>query len=169
VTWTRDRARGIACKLVAEDKFTDRVIAQQAGISKATLERWKHLPEFHARVLEHCARYRRLVAEATLQHALARHDERMRCLHEEWERILQLLDERARDPAVANAPGGRTGLVLRRLKTLRVSKWIKVGRQRKLVLVPHVVAEYYSDQRPVIRLLQLAKQVAKEMKKLDSL
>jgi hypothetical protein len=47
-----------AAKLIADDSLTDVEIGLRVGVSDRQLRRWKHVPEFQARVEEHCDAYR---------------------------------------------------------------------------------------------------------------
>jgi hypothetical protein len=46
-----------AAQLLWEDELTDQQIAEQLGVHRATLARWKHRPDFQAERLAHVEAY----------------------------------------------------------------------------------------------------------------
>jgi hypothetical protein len=105
--WTVQREEAAA--LVADDTMTNAAICTRVGISLATLARWKHAPEFTARVEEHLAAFRK----AVLDHGVARLELRVGALDDRWQRLRQVIEERARDQELTRVPGGSTGLLVR--------------------------------------------------------
>jgi hypothetical protein len=104
-----------AAEQVAADQLSDAEIARQAGISRrALLESWKARPEFIARVNE----LRRETAERLREERLTTTAGRLAQLVEDYERTQTVIDERAADPLLQRVPGGRTGIVTRRDKTI---------------------------------------------------
>jgi hypothetical protein len=93
-------------------------IAEKLGINRKTLERWRKIAEFRARV--------KSITEAAqkkaLEHAIANKYRRLSFLNELWLGLRQVIDARAIDPAMQRAPGGKTGLLVRRLRSIRVPK-----------------------------------------------
>lgn len=109
--WTRKRAK--AALAVAEDTLTDAQIAANAGVSKQTLETWKKIPEFRARVEEHV----RSFEEAIKAEGIANRQNRVAALNDRWDRMRQVIDARA----VAHkgeAPGAGTGLLVKQYKQI---------------------------------------------------
>jgi hypothetical protein len=97
-----------AALLLAEDKQSDEGIAKAAGVSERTLNKWKKLPAFAARIAEHREFWRReLRAEG-----LRRKENRIAELEAMAERIQQVVTARAEDPT-NQAPGHETGLIVR--------------------------------------------------------
>src|SRR5262249_42455138 len=78
------------------------------------LWRWRQVKEFQARVDEIS---RQLDAEC-LRIGIARKVNRLRRLDDRARRIQRLIDARAADPDIAALPGGETGLVVRREKSI---------------------------------------------------
>jgi hypothetical protein len=99
-----------AATLVAEDRLTDDAIAAQLGIHRATLARWKNNAAFAAKVQQHATR----LSDHALNHGIARKDNRLSVLQEMHNRLLRTIEERAADPAMAQVPGGKTGLIVRK-------------------------------------------------------
>src|SRR5262245_15630090 len=111
--WSADRSRA-AC-LLAEGRLTDEAIARDAGVTRRQLARWKNHPEFAARV----ALLARDLDAACAKRGIGRRLQRLRALDERWEKMLQVIAERAADPTLARVPGGPTGLLARTMKTIR--------------------------------------------------
>ncbi len=99
-----------AAVLVAEDARSDEQIAAQLGITRSTLATWKSRPEFAARVDEISGEF----AEVALKRGIARKAYRVNTLANIHSKLLTVMEERAVDPDLANIPGGKTGLVVRK-------------------------------------------------------
>lgn len=121
MSYTRKRERAAA--LVADDALTDEQIATEVGIGRATLTRWKRQAEFRAQVDA-------LVAETHAQllaEGIANKQNRLDALNDAHQRMEQVIAERAADPALADVPGGTTGLIVH---TYRQVGW---GAEAQLV------------------------------------
>ena len=118
MAFTRTTARELGAALVADDSRTDVEIAKRAGVHKATLERWKKAPEFEARVRDARATSERKALEIALEYGIADARQRMRSLNERWKKMQRVIAERAKDPVMEKAPGGRTGLLVHRRKVI---------------------------------------------------
>lgn len=99
-----------AAVLVAEDHFSDEAIAAKVGVTRRTLTRWRQVPLFTARVQVLTAE----LADRARHHGIARRERRLAVLQETHNKLLQVIEERAADPGLADVPGGKTGLVLRK-------------------------------------------------------
>ena len=146
--WRWSHARETAASLVADDTLSDMEIASKAGVGKATLERWKKVPQFYARVLEIREALRKTAVEVALQYGIANCRERMICLNELWNRLQRVVSERAKAPDMQNVPGGRTGLLVRRVRSIGGDE---------------TVDEYAVDTGLLQELREYAKQAAQEM------
>jgi hypothetical protein len=115
--WNEARAK--AAVLVAEDEFTDAVIAEMCGIGLRTLTDLKKEPVFIEKVAEHVAEIER----AMLRHAIARRHRRIGKMDRALTKIEQVIDRRAevagdvgrtalRDVLGAAAPGAESGLLV---------------------------------------------------------
>jgi hypothetical protein len=100
--------------LVAQDEQTDVEIATACKIGKRTLERWKHRPEFLARVQEHRDTWR---AEIKAK-GIADRQNRVDALNDRHERMQRVIEARADE--LADVPGGNTGLLVRQAKLVKV-------------------------------------------------
>lgn len=103
-----------AALLVAEDQVSDTQIAAEVRIAQRTLERWKKVPEFAARVEEHRAALR----AAIVAKGIADKQNRVDALDDRWHRMQRVIEARAE--AHQKAPGGETGLLVRQVKFVRV-------------------------------------------------
>lgn len=121
------KRREQAAQLVAEDRFPDVKIAEICEISEACLSKWKKRPEFAERVKELTAIY----GERVLKYGLARRERRLAVLSEMHEKILTLIDARAKDPEMVAIPGGLTGLLVKTNKLSRVGKALQVYEEFK--------------------------------------
>jgi hypothetical protein len=142
--WNRKRER--AALQVAEDALTDAAIAEQAGVSKQTLENWKLRPDFRARVQEHVAAF----AEAVRAEGIANHKNRVAALNDRWRKMQTVIDARA-EAHDGQAPGAGTGLLVRQEK--------QIGAGERAV---HVV-EWRVDDGLLSELRQHEKQAAQEL------
>lgn len=112
-----------AAELVVLDELTDEQIAATCKISRATLDRWKHLPAF----MEEVARLRRerraAVLEVVKSEGIADKANRLRALDRRWQAIQSVIKARAEDATGRAfredvAPGAETGLMVRREKMI---------------------------------------------------
>lgn len=101
-----------AAVLLAEDHLTDARIADLVGVNRKTLQRWKELPDFSRRVQQVVG----VFADRALKHGLARRERRLQVLNDMHDRMLQIIDERAKSPDLSGVPGGTTGLVTKQMK-----------------------------------------------------
>jgi hypothetical protein len=150
-TWNTVRELGAA--LVADDSLTDVEIAKQAGVHKATLERWKKAPEFQARVRDVRASLKSKALEIALQYGIADVRQRIRSLDERWKKMQRVIAERAKDPVMEKAAGGRTGLLVHRRRV--------IGQGDNSMMVD----EYEVDTGLLRELREHSRQAAQEMGK----
>lgn len=101
-----------AALLVAQDEQPDHAIAKACKISKRTLEYWKTVPSFAARVQEHRDLWRQKI-EAE---GIANRQNRVAAQNDRWRRMQEVIEARAADPDMANVPGGSTGLLAHDVK-----------------------------------------------------
>lgn len=114
--WTWSGVKERAAALVADDDLTDDEIVAQLGIAERTFYRWKARPEFQERVDELID-----ALEATAKRrAIARLSKRLDAYQDRWERMRRLIEARAADQQLRLLPGGDTGLVVGRLKSVKL-------------------------------------------------
>ncbi|HLJ66616.1 MAG TPA: phBC6A51 family helix-turn-helix protein [Chloroflexota bacterium] len=109
---TRSQKQEQAAVLVAEDELSDEAIAERVGVSRMTLHRWKRDAAFQRRVTEIVASF----GLSLQRFAIARKDKRMAAYQNRWDRMKRLMEARAADPSMEGVPGGKTGLIVRRVK-----------------------------------------------------
>jgi hypothetical protein len=110
--WTVARERAAA--LLADGELSDREVANEVGVDRPTLWRWRQHPDFAARVRSILER----AAEELERHAIARKARRMRTYDERWRELQRVIAERAAAPEMQSVPGGKTGLLARRVKVV---------------------------------------------------
>jgi hypothetical protein len=143
--WTE--ARLTAAELLAEDKLSDEVIAQRVGVTRAGLAKWKTQPEFMAKIDEFVERF----DTAIRRRAIARQLRRVAALQDRWERMHQVIDERAVAEEMRDIAGGTTGLLVRTFKV--------VGNGPDA----HTVPEFAVDTGLLKELREHEKQAAQEL------
>jgi hypothetical protein len=141
------KTREIAAQHVADDRLTDREIADECGIDKATLERWKLQSAFKARVQAIVEAY----SKRALKHGIARRERRVGVLNELHNKLLQVIDERAKSEHLATVPGGKTGIVTKTLKG--------IGKGEDF----QMVEEYRVDTSTIAEIRDIQKQAAEEL------
>lgn len=107
--WNMKRER--AALLVAEDKLTDEAIACELEIGRQTLVRWKKTPEFKARVSKIIEKVRAKLESEGLRNKR----NRLKALNERWEKMAEVIRQRAQTHKDI-ASGGNTGLLVRQVK-----------------------------------------------------
>ena len=106
-----------AAAQVAEDELTDEAIAEQAGVTRQTLGRWKQDPLFLEAVQEHTAK----VQAAMLRLAIAKRHKRVERLDRLESKLWDVIDQRAAQMA-GEAPGADTGTLVRQIKQIGSGK-----------------------------------------------
>ncbi len=144
-TWTGTKQRAAA--LLAEDGLTDARIAARLKVTDRTLRLWKAHPEFAARVKQIVAD----LGERSLRFAVARRHRRVRAMNDRWRKMKQVLRERAAAPEMENVPGGKTGLLVRKVKSIGGGDSARE------------VEEYEVDTGLLKEIRDLEKQVAQEV------
>ena len=135
-----------AAELLADDDLSDIQIAAEVGVSDRTIDRWKKLPEFQARVAVH----RERLAQRIMAYGIARREMRIRDLDDRHRRLKQVIAARAVSLA-QEIPGGESGMLV---KTVKV---IGAGSAQQ------VIEEYPVDTGLLRELRAHEEQAAKEM------
>lgn len=108
--WNKKSVR--AARLIADGKKRQEDIAKEVGVNRVTIWRWLDSPAFAAHVDMLVGRYRKAVR----MRGLAVVERRVDALNERWNKLHQVIEERAEDPSMQDVPGGKTGLITRNLK-----------------------------------------------------
>ncbi len=137
----------LAARLVAEDLLSDERIAAKVGVDRRQLARWKAHPDFAAKVQDLVT----AMGERSLRFAVARRHRRVQAMNDRWRKMKQVLRERAAAPEMENVPGGKTGLLVRKVKC------IGGGENAR------EVEEYEVDTGLLKEIRDLEKQVAQEL------
>jgi Helix-turn-helix of insertion element transposase len=136
-----------AAQLVAEGELTDQVIANELGLERRTLWRWRRNTRFMAKVDAITDRLNSALARRAIAHKVRRIDR----LNRDWLKLQSIMEARANDSTLANEPGGSTGLLVRTLKTIGQGK------------TSRVVEEFNVDAALLRELLSIEQQAAKEL------
>lgn len=83
--------RELAAQLTAEDRLSDVKIAEQCGVDRKTLQRWRAHPDFMARVDAINAAFKERVG----RFAIAQRERRVAALNDRWKRLHSVMDARA--------------------------------------------------------------------------
>lgn len=165
--WSKVKER--AAVLVAEDELSDERIAEECGVHRRTLARWKEHAEFRDRVGEHVEETRRAMARL----AIAKRHKRVAVLDQLHEGLLRVVAERAAAHAEdaeqratedagtrflrsfigddGSPAGGGTGLLVKQFKMVGSGPGAKI------------VAEYGIDTGLIKSIQALEEQAAKEL------
>ncbi|HLL74824.1 MAG TPA: hypothetical protein VK421_06130 [Pyrinomonadaceae bacterium] len=135
-----------AAFLVAEDRLTDENIADELSITRRTLARWKLEKGFQARVVEIKEETRR----ALVARGIVEKQNRLDALNDRWERMRQVIAQRA-DNLKGVPGGGNTGLLVRQVKG--------IGKGEDF----QVVEEYAVDTGLLREMREHEKQAAQEL------
>lgn len=103
-----------AAQLIATGELSERQLAERIGVDRRTLYRWRHHPEFQARVEEEL----QTIRDALRHQKIGMREQRVAALNRRWLALQEIIAERGADPRMARAPGGRTGLLVRTKKAL---------------------------------------------------
>jgi len=146
--WTANKAR--AAQLIADGRLTDEQIGKEVGKSRSQIARWKTTSEFAARVQQIVS-----AAEAyVFNRGVAKKVRRVEDLDDRWRRLHDIIEARAKE--YAGAPGGVTGLLVRRIRS------VGSGQNAR------EIEEYELDTGLLKELREIEKQVAKELGQLEN-
>lgn len=135
---------GHAIALLVEDKLTDEQIAEQVGVTRDGLAKWKTWPEFQAA-------YQVALAEFYIRvknRRFAIKERRVALLNDLAERLMQVIEERAADARFTDEPGMATGTML------RTEKVIRRGRDSEIEYEFKVDTATLSELRAILKQVQ---------------
>jgi hypothetical protein len=142
-----DQAKAETAFLLAEGRLTHEEIASKVGVERTSLWRWGRHPEFRSKVASHA----KDLGDAVVRRGIARRVRRIEAMHRRWQKMHQVIAERAADPEMIDVPGGKTGLLVHRVKG--------IGRGPAF----RVIDLYEVDTGLLRELRKLEKQAAQEM------
>lgn len=146
----RDKLSELQLKAVAfvvADDFSDEKIAEQVGVSRATIARWKKLELFKAA----CAKTIEESEKTILSVPIAQRRRRVDALQDRWKRMRRVIDARAADETMHVVPGGETGLLTRQYRG--------IGHGESFTMVE----EFSVDTGLLREMRELEKQAAQEV------
>ena len=147
-----------AARLVGEGDLTQVQICEKVGCGRRTLNHWLQDPEFEAfqnRVRVYRTRY----ASVVMNSGLARREKRVQHLTDLHQRLRTVIKERAKDPTMQAVPGGRTGVLVRKIKSIEVDETTPDGKKRT---VKKIVPEYETDVATTAEIRKIQDQIAIE-------
>ncbi len=101
-----------AAELLGSQEFSLIEIAEKVGVSRQTLHNWRQNGEFLERVDD----LRQATREEVRRHGIAIIERRVIALQDRWRRLQRVIEARGED--MAHIPGGETGLLVRRIKSI---------------------------------------------------
>jgi hypothetical protein len=108
--WNEKRLKAV--QLLAEGVASDEEIGEQISIGRTTLHRWKLHPAFQAKLAEAIAE----IEARIFSRGIARRLNRVKALDKRWDKLQQVIKERAASEQMQAVPGGKTGLLVRDVK-----------------------------------------------------
>jgi hypothetical protein len=145
-SWTWSASKEKAAVMLARGD----TIAQTAAavkVNEKTVDDWKHIPEFSARVQQNIAAFR----ERFLRHGLARRENRIAKLTELFERQESIVKERGVELKKKAVAGGASGLVC--------ETWKQLGSGEDAQLIPEYAADTGLSREMRGTLQQIAQEV----------
>lgn len=106
------RKADLAAYMVAEGEASYSAISATCGLTRNTLARWRHRPDFQARVEAIRAEFR----DHVRRRGIAVRERRVAAYNRRWQAMHALIEARAADPEMEGVPGGDTGLVVKEVK-----------------------------------------------------
>jgi transposase-like protein len=143
--WTAESER--AAQLIADGKLTNQKVADEVGVARQQLDRWKTYPEFRSRVEANVEEFRATVRAS----GIAQLERRVAALNDRWLKMQTVIEKRAAAYA-DDDHGGETGLIRR-----KVSGWVGKGDEREPVY------DYEFDAALLKELREHEKQAAQEL------
>ena len=143
----KEQERERAAELIAAGELSDPEIALEVGVHRETVWSWRDDAEFQIRI----DFYRARITKAIDRRAISRIESRVNRANRDWLRLQRVMNERSLDPDMEKVPGGKTGVVVRQVKSIRVGEdYLRVD-------------EFEVDTATLDMLLRHEKQVAQEL------
>lgn len=131
----------------AEGWLNKRQLCKKCKIARPTLNEWLLLPDFAAQVKA----FRDDYVKRVRTEGIASLENRIRLYNQMENKLRRVIHERAKDPTMSAIPGGKTGVLVRRLKS------IGSGENQTMV------EEYEVDTATLKELREMAMQASKEL------
>jgi transposase-like protein len=112
--WTAKKEQ--AALLIAQDDLTIEEVADEVKVARNTLLGWRKHPDFAQRI----GVERERIIAAIRKRGIAVPELRVKALQDRWRRMTRVIEERGVDPAMANIPGGSTGMLVRWVKSQKI-------------------------------------------------
>jgi hypothetical protein len=112
--WKWNRKREYAAELLAESLLSYKEICAKVKCSTVALRNWRNTEEFKKRVDD-------LAAELRLEirnKGIAILENRVMSYNDRWQRMQRVITERAADKQFQGVPGGETGLLCHKVKSI---------------------------------------------------
>lgn len=143
--WTEASEK--AAELLALGELSDTAIAEEVGVNRCTLWRWRRNAEFSKRVESHLEEIRAEIR----RHGIGVVERRVAALDDRWHRLRRVMEERGASKDMQDVPGGPTGLLVR--------KYRSVGSGENADLVE----EFFVDTGLLSELREHERQAAQEL------
>lgn len=143
--WTKTKEK--AALLVADGQLSEPEIAKQLKISQRSVARWKTYPDFQVRIAEHLEAARQAIRDKGISEKI----NRVENLSNRHKLMQQVIEARAASPEMQEVPGGKTGLLVRKIKSIGYGA------------TAEKVDEFAVDTGLVREMCQHEKQVAQEL------
>lgn len=156
--WEWNTARNEAAQLVADGELNGNRIAAKLKISRDTLRNWSKVTEFAARV----AGIRRDNEALIFARGIANKSKRVEAANDRWNRLKLVMEERAADPDMKNVPGGKSGLLVKDIKNVTMTRVEGTGADQRKHYSKVDVATYAVDTGLLSEMRNLEKHVAQE-------
>jgi hypothetical protein len=112
--WKWTKKRELAAELIAEALLSFKEIAEKVKCSNAALSNWRRFPEFKERVEQLGNEFRNRIRTE----GIAIIENRVQAVNDRWKKMKQVIDARAADPQMLEVPGGKTGLLVHKIKQI---------------------------------------------------
>lgn len=142
--WTQQKTE--AAQLLAEDELSDKEICEKIELPERTLNNWKKVSEFQARIAETVEAIR----TAILNRGIADKAKRIGAYDRRWRKMHSVIEARGKDLA-SDVAGGESGLLVRTVK--------QIGGGENA----QIIEEYAVDTGLLRELRELEKQAAIEV------
>ena len=143
-----DDGKRTAAQLLAEGELGIEEIAEKIGVTRQSIWNWRKDQEFMEAVDAEIGR----INESLRRRAISHVERRVESLNSRWLKLHKVIESRAVDPAMKDAAGGETGLLVRTERAIGSGELIRF------------VDEFSVDVGLLKELREIEKQAAIELK-----